>query len=270
MPTYQPSLWDNIALEKAYRHLLGLEIEKAIGEFKNALAAGTHTLEIEKALSACGHWRPKINLLQNNGAETGNLLDDYLGYHFHSNLSGFKKKLLLLIADSTQKGKPKNLATCKILFDQLLLEKEYQKAASFMGWCIPQFPKESFLHYFLAQAQWLDNEKDEAKKNYARALLYCPDNVFLETIENGRLKNIVKCYGPEMAPCWGWYYRVLKLVPLEKKIEYLGPTHQRGVEAYGLLRKLENPKADKDKLQYREKLQSLAPEFYKSYMQGLE
>ncbi len=284
MRLYQPSLWDNVALENGYILFSDLKLKEAIVQFNEALLSPIADREsTQAAVDACVYWQKMLNSapeLPANGSPSehdnqfvSEVLEAYMEYPFDSRMTGFKKKLLVNLASIFQHKCVLDLNTFETIFDLLLDLKMFHNSENLALHYVQQLPKEYFLLYFLAQAQWLNKNTTEACCNYARALLYFPDRTLKNRIMHWQLEQFVDAHGLEMAPVFGRLYEILPQVPLNDGIQPLNKLHQNAIRSYLLLQKLfesRNNHDHKANIQYRRQLKEQVPILFEAFMRRLK
>lgn len=196
MDPYQPSLWDNVALENGYKLLSDLNLREATVQFNEALLSPiSDRPSIQTALNACEYWQLRLGSLSEllaaeSPSERGNqfvsgFLESYLEYPFDSRMALFKKTLLAHLAHILQHTSSLEVKTFETIFDLLVDLKMYRESENLASYCVKQLPETHSLLYCLAQAQWLNKNTTEACGTYARALLYFPDRTLKNRMVHG-------------------------------------------------------------------------------------
>lgn len=232
---------------------------------------------IEKGMEACRFWKEKTGLFEQNRIENKenrdhlftNFLKDFESYAFPHDLKAFQKSLLVFLATQIRMEtgiKPKTLTE---LFDILIKLKLYGEAKSIAAKLVKE-EKATWPFYFLAQAQWLDREKDEARKNYLWAMLSFPDEAFLKRIKSIRLKKLSLDHGMELAPAYalahGYFLPHIKTNDINPRNE----KHAFGLKSYGLLVEAEKAlKRGKNYMEERKRLKGFNGELYGVYFERL-
>lgn len=276
MPVTQPTLWDNLALEKGYSALSSLDFEGAAVQFEEALDGSGDKQLIAKAIESVHYWTPRVAALSSIGISYDTVKEfanDFISYNFTAQLIGFKRAILICLVDVMINDNLLALEETKIVFDQLLKMDEFRKAVYFMEAVIKVYPDKRHLLYFLAQAQWLNGDSTPAYGNYIRALLHHPDEAFVNRIENEKLRTLAQSYGMASAPAYGWLRAVMPFVTPANDITPLSEAHQRAVTAYCLLQQSEESikKNDlKSSIRYRKELRKVSPELYEEYFALLQ
>ena len=284
MNLYQPTLWDNVALENGYKLLSDLNLKEAIVQFNEALQSPMGDREsIQAVIDACEYWQKRLifppelsatgNHSDHGSHNVSGFLEDYLAYPFDSKMTGFKKNLLGHLTDIFRYNTALDLKSFITIFDLLLNLKMFQKSENFASHYVKQRPEKYFLLYFLAQAQWFNKNKADACGNYARALLYFPDQTLKKRIMHRQLKKMAHVHGLEMAPVFGRLYEILPYVPINDEIHPLNQPHQNAILSYHLLQKLSKSMYNNDNkgnIQYRKQLKELAPVLFDAYLYRLK
>lgn len=284
MPVYQPSLWDNIALETGYRCLIALKLDEAIRQFNEAMGSATGDREsIHTGLAACQFWQTRIQQLEEPVTPLGNtvsrsrymavLLEDFSHYPFTPVIRKFKKALLNYLADRIIREADTDVKNMETAFDLLLGIGDFQKAENLVSQYKRQFPENPAFLYLLAQAQWLNGNKIKAKSNYAQALLYHPDQFSARRIEPGPLKKLIESYGPAMAPAYGWLLDILPSISLAAEVKTHDTEQDHAIQSYRLIQQADESlkKNDmKSSIHFRKQLKEKAPALYEEYFNLLK
>lgn len=284
MPPYQPSLWDNVALENGYRLLSDLKLKEAIAEFNLAMQSPIGEEEsIAPALETCRYWQERLrdpfdsgtgkDSLRPNDPSIQGILDTFMAYPFDSRMKGFKKNLLGHITDAFQLHCTWDPNQFETIFDLLLKHEMFPKAESFASHYVGQRPKDVGLLYFLAQAQCLNSNHSQACHNYARAMIFNPDRNLEHRIVHGQLRSLVRAHGLEKAGVYGRLYDILPHLYLEDGPEIGDGRHEHAIQCYGLVQKLSDTRYNneyKANIQYRKQLKEMAPDIFEVYMLRLE
>lgn len=279
MPVHQPSLWDNVALETGYRCLIALKLDEAIRQFNEAMESATGDREsIHIGLAACQFWQNRIQQLEEPATPSGNivsrsrymavLLEDFSHYPFTPGIRKFKMALLNYLADRITGDADTDIKNRETAFDLLLSIHDYQKAENLAALSVTQFPEQPFFLYLLAQAQWLNGNKTEARRNYAHALLYHPDQFSGHRIEPEPLKKLIAFHGPAMAPAYGWLRNILPPIPLADIIKTAGMEHYHAIQSYRMMQQADESLKNNDiksGIHFRKQLKEQAPDLYEEY-----
>jgi len=284
MPVHQPSLWDNVALETGYRCLIALKLDEAIRQFNAAMGSATGDREsIHIGLATCQFWQNRIQQLEEPVTPLGNtvsrsrymtvLLEDFSHYPFTPGIRKFKKALLNYLADRIIREVDTDVKNMETAFDLLLGIDDFRKAENLVSQYKRQFPENHGFLYLLAQVQWLGGNKTEARNNYARALLYHPDQFSARRIESGPLKKLIESYGPAMAPAYGWLRDILPSIPLAGIIKTPDMEHDHAIQSYRLMHQADESLKNNDmksSIYFRKQLKELAPDLYEEYFNLLK
>lgn len=280
MAPYQPSLWDNVALENGYRLLSELKLKEAIVEFNLAMQSPTGEEDsIASALETCRYWQERLIIDPDTGPADDSLpyiqeiLEAYLIYPFDSKMKGFKKNVLGHITDVLQTNGLWDPEIFETIFELLLKHEMYQKAEGLASHYVEQRPKDFDLLYFLAQAQCLNRNQSQACRNYARALLFYPDRNLEHRIVHGQLRSLVQTHGLEKAAVYGRLYDILPHLFLEGGPEIRDGRHEHAIQCYELVQKLSDTRYNNEhqaNIQYRKQLKEIAPDIFEVYMLRLE
>ncbi len=280
MPPYQPSLWDNVALENGYRLLSDLRLKEAIDEFNLAMKSPIGEEEsIASALETCRYWQERLldplipgsdkSSLKPNNPSTRGILDSFTAYPFDSKMKGFKNNLLGYITDLFQVQCAWDPNQFETLFDLLLKLEMYPKAESFASHYVEQMPKDIGLLYFLGQAQCLNRNHSQACRNYGRAMLFHPDRNLEHRIVHEGLSSLVQAHGLEKAAVYGRLYDILPYLSLTDGPKIWDERHGHAIQCYELVQKLSDTQYNnehKANIQYRKQLKEIAPDIFEVYM----
>lgn len=271
MPVIQPTLWDNLALESGYRFLAELDFEEAAIQFEEAFNGPGDKQPVSKAIASVQYWKPRVDTLSlhNIAPDTiKSLSDDFISYHFTAQLTGFKKALLIRLVDVMMNENCLGLREMEMIFDELLKVNEFQKAACLIERVMEIHPEKQYLFYFLAQALWLNGDSARAYGNYIKALLYYPDEAFINRIENEKLKALARSCGMVMTPAYAWLREAMPFITPANDITPFNEAHQHAVTAYYLLQQSEESLKRNDlksSVRYRKELKKISPELYEEY-----
>lgn len=273
---------ESMLISEGYRSLAQFRFDVAKRFFKEAVEAGSNSKDYEeatRALKLCSHWQPII--LQNHsepslfGDET-TLYREFREYDFSSS-SGeqqFRNSLLLMITNQMlETGRFYTVDDSETVADLLCELGRHQKAEEVLQEQMKIHPEDHYLFYCLAQIQWQNNKKGEAKKRYAFGLLHNPCKVPHTRILHPDLNKLIREVGPEMAPSYGWVRGVLPLVPPRDVGSLCSTNHQDAVECYRLLWHADRAVMKQDieaRVEYRKKLKAHAPELYEEYFALLQ
>jgi hypothetical protein len=274
----QLSLWDNVALESGLQCLNSMELDAAIEHFNDCLTSRLGNREkLLKFINICSDWKQKMAFSSGtpfSAAKISELISDISRYYFPPEMAGLKSSLLIfisgLVPDVVAELDPESV---EMLFDQLLLVEEFDKAGSIIKDYFQKFPEKITLLYLIAQAKWLGDELGEANRIYTMALLSDPVNVPLQRIKNRRLKELIQTRGAAMTPAYGWIDHILPFLPLEKLSELPVTEETHALQSYRLLQESQRALNRRDMtacINYRKQLKSLAPELYEAYFNLLK
>lgn len=272
----QPTLWDNLALESGYRFLAELDFEEAAIQFEEAFNGPGDTQPVLKAIASVQYWKPQVAALSLSDISSDTIkdfTDDFISYHFTAQLTGFKKALLIRLVDAMMKEHCLRWRETEMVFDELLKANEFQKAACLIERVMKIHPEEHYLLYFLAQALWLNGDSTRAYGNYIKALLYDPDESFINRIENEKLKTLARSFGMAMTPAYVWLREAMPFITPANDITPFSEAHQRAVTAYCLLQQSEGSLKRNDlksSVRYRKELKKISPELYEEYFALLQ
>lgn len=280
MPSQQLSFWDNEALETGYRLLADLKLEDAERQFAKALQAGIgETGSVRKLLEACEYWQvrlkysPEKNDANSSSEQIDSLLTAFVHYPFTPQMNVLKKTLLAHIVSLLHAEEAMDLKNMETAFDMLIAMDDSQNAEELVSQSISQHPKSPLLLNLLAQAQWLSGNRSEANNNYAALLLYYPDSVEFNRIENKKLLDLIHTYGSAMAPAYGWLQNAVSLVSLTDEIEIQNDIHRKAIECYRLLLGSNKALLNNERslsAQYRRELKTLVPELFAEYFKWVQ
>jgi predicted Zn-dependent protease len=259
---------------EGYRWLASFKFVKAAQYFEDVSHANPGTeSEAEKALQACNYWQHLIR--QRRESPQDQSIDEvykkFRLYDFDSTsgLRQFKRALLEYITDRLLADDQFYINDEETISDLLLELQRPDKAERIVEQRLEKQHQDDQLRYCLAQIQWQNNHKGEAKKNFARALLYDPCHVPFHRIKYQALNRLIDDVGAEMAPAFGWLRGILPLVQPPENIKMCSEMHQKGVDSYKLLYLADRAAVKKNseaRLKYRKKLHNQAPELYEEYI----
>lgn len=273
-------------LAEGYRCLAAFKIREAEQYFNDVLdrkGAYPDTIEKEearRALEVCKDWQPLV--LQNNQGKpsflghSDEIYKKFSDYDF-ANLSGIRQFQNALHRAMTNRM----LETGHFYIDKenktsadLLMELgRYEKAEELVLLQMERDPEDNHLYYCLAEIQWKNYKQGEAKKNYARGLLYDPCRLPYGRLVYKKLSDLIDTEGPEMAPAFGWVRGILPLVYLRNDLDCCSNQHRHAVDCYRLLWSADKAlqKRNMDAcIEYRKELKAKAPSLYDEYFSLLE
>lgn len=234
--------------------------------------------QIKELIEACQFWKPLITISVNNLTSDfySEFLDEFCCFPFKSYMNGLKVALLVYFADLLKKVTGLKIPLVRDTLDQFLILREYQKAEDLLSHYLSNSKKSSSeeygLLYLLGQAQWLNENKVEASRNFSIALIHYPVQNLISRIPSGDLKEIIDSHGCEMAPAIGWIRGILPMIPEREQVTYLSTKHKKGIMAYRLLRKAHQAQIKKDMkscVRYRKELKQEYPELFAEYFKLL-
>jgi hypothetical protein len=239
---FQLSIFDphTMIMGEGYRRLAAFEFEEARQHFKDARNNKRDAeKEADLALQVCEDWQ--LLAEQNDGfshtADVQELYKYFRRYDFgaSSGIWLFKQALFEYFVNQMITAGHFYFHNNDTVADLLLEFHQPRKAEKTVLQEIKKHPYDYQLSYYLAQIQLQNHQKGEAKKNFARALLYDPCHVSFKRIEYKKLKILIDDVGAEMAPAFGWVRRILPLITVPEKIEICSEMHQEALDCYRLL-----------------------------------
>lgn len=267
--------WPTAVMAEGYRSLSALKFKEAEQHFRDVLHAGQgEEEEIDKALQACTHWQALVeqNRADPDACPAGKLYEELRRYEFGNvpGLHQLKEALLEYIAGHLLSDDRFYIPDRdgETVSDLLMEIRQYKKAEKVVLNKIELHPADTQLRYSLAQIQWQNKQKGEARKNYARGLLRNPCRVPSHRILYKQLISLIGDVGPEMAPAFGWVRGVLPLVSMQENVTICSESHRRAADCYRLLLRADTAlkKNDMDAcVEYRKKLKAEAPDLYDEY-----
>lgn len=277
MSSLQLTFWDNEALETGYRHLAALELEDAKLQFKKTLEAGIGEMDsVKKLIEACDYWQLRIGFIpgkDNQSEQIELLLSAFVHFSFTPQMNAFKKSLLMHIVFLLHREEVMDIKNMETAFDLLLGNRNLQMVEDLITECINHHSENALLLYLLAQVQWRNGDRSDANNNYVRLLLYHPDKVEFNRIENDKLKELIYSHSPAMAPAFAWLHNVVSLVSIPDDIEIRNNEHGKAIACYRLLVKANKALLNNEKnlsFQFRKQLKALAPELFAEYFNWLQ
>ncbi len=272
----QLTLWDNIELESGYRCLGNLDFAEALPHLDKAIRDGTGDKPAaQKIKEAALYWQSRLQLAD-EPASPETILDlstDFKMYPFTPGMSGFRKAIIIHISGLPGWEHIRSYAGIETVFDQLLDIKNHELAERFVLSCFNRYPENKNLLYLLGQATWVGGKFLDSGKYYTLALLHCPFDYSPERILIPRLKEIIRVFGPEMTPAYGWLRNILPLIELPPGIIARNPGHIRSLELYRLIIEAENAVSNHDMksaINFRKQLKSADPGLYREYFDLLK
>jgi hypothetical protein len=273
-------------LAEGYRCLAAFKIREAEQYFNDVIdrkGSDTDSAEQEearRALETCEDWQPLV--LQNIhgkpsfSVHSSEIYKKFSDYDF-ANVSGirqFQNALLRAITNRMLETGHFNIDKENKTSADLLMELgRHKKAEEVVMLQMERDPADNHLCYCLAEIQWKNNKRGEAKKNYARGLLYDPCRLPYDRLVYKKLSELIDAEGPEMAPAFGWVRGILPLVYLRNDVESCSNRHSHAVDCYRLLwaadKALQKRNLDSC-IEYRKQLKAKAPTLYDEYFSLLE
>jgi hypothetical protein len=267
--------WATLIMGEGYRRLAAFQFEEAAKQFTEVRFAGQgDEVEITLALRACRYWQEKKQQLEENPAaySAGMFCEDFRSYPFGQvpGLLQLKKALLEYIAEHLLAAGQFYIegSNGETAADLLMELRRYKKAENVVLQRIEEDPGDVQIRYFLAQIQWLNNLKGEAKKNYVRGLLLNPCRLPSHRILYEQLKKLIEDVGAEMAPAYGWVRHLLPLIPVPDDLNVCSESHRKAVDCYRLLWSANRVLQKKDYdacYRYRTELKAEFPALYEEY-----
>ena len=268
-------------LAEGYRCLAGFKISEAVQYFHDVLDRmgsepdSFEQEEARRALETCKDWQPLV--LQNNHGKPDFLVHSdeiykkFSDYDF-ANFSGIRQFQNALHRAITKRMLEtghfyidKENKTCADLLMELGRHKEAEELVLLQ---MEREPEDNHLYYCLAEIQWKSNKQGEAKKNYARGLLYDPCRLPDSRMVYKKLSDLIDAEGPEMAPAFGWVRGILPLVYLRNDLESCSNTHRHAMDCYRLLWSADKALQKRNMdvcFEYRKELKAKAPSLYDEY-----
>ncbi len=265
--------WPAMVLSEGYRKMAAFHFEEAEKDFNDVLQVRQGSEEeASNAVQACKYWQIQFQ----KHKENPEVLHKELRQFDFGNTSGLhqlKNALLSHIADRMLaynrfylNGDGGDTVT-----DLLLQTGRHKKAEKVILNKIEKH-SDNRLRYSLAQIQWINKQKGEAKKNYALALLLNPCQVPTHRILYKELNVLIEDVGAEMAPAFGWVRGVLPLVPLQDNPVICSDLHRQALGCYRLLWSADKALQKKDEeacFRYRKQLKAEASGLYGEYFELL-
>ena len=265
--------WVTTVMSEGYRCMAEFRFDEAEEYFKEVQESDQEDEgEVNKAKMACSLWRRLLVQHRQNSDEfpTEALYKELLDFKFENvpGLHQLKKALLEYITKCFISDHRYYIYEDITVADLLMELREYEKAEQLIIYWYEHHPDDAQIQYSLAQIQWLNKQKGEAKKNYARALLYDPCRVPFHRILYPQLKNLIEDVGAEIAPAYGWVRGVLPMVSVRQKITYCSDAHRWAENCYQLFLRADKAlkKNDMDVcVEVRKKIKAEAPKLYNEY-----
>jgi tetratricopeptide (TPR) repeat protein len=267
--------WSTSIMGEGYRRLAAFEFDEAAKQFSEVRFAGQgDEEEITRALGACRFWQKKmVQLTEEPGAyPISKFYNEFRNFPFGlvPGLHQLKKALLEYITECLLAGDHYFIdgSDGGTVADLLMELRRYKKAEKSLLQWIEQKPANFHLRYSLAQVQWMNKQKGEAKKNYVRGLVLNPCRVLFHRILFDQLTELIEDVGAEMAPAYGWVRHLLPLISVPDDLSFCSESHRKAVDCYRLLWSANRALQKKDYdtcYRYRTELKAAAPVLYEEY-----
>lgn len=265
--------WQKETLGEGYEKLAAFCFDEAESVFVQINEKYVSTdPETEEALFCTNYWKEVFDELENISPVKAIpfLYKEVSRFNF-SNTWGqqqFRSALIRHLIRLMQQQNIFYLNDQIALSDLFLQIKQTEKAEQALTEQLSTNEQDNKLRFRLAQIQWKNGLKGEAKRNYTLGLLLNPTSVPLEFLESDEIADLIDKYGSEMTPAYGWVFGVLPLLRLPDEFSVSGDSHLKALHCYRLLRKAE--KASKgggidECVKYRKAMKETSPEFYDEY-----
>ncbi len=210
--------WDNITVSNGYECLARLDFTDARQHFSKVLKVQPDHLQAGRGMEDLLAWESAFREMQalEQEAVPGFLWNKIKEFPFtnsetHRTLQrSLIKQLLALLHNRATFYLPPDLCS-GYLYLQLA---DHVAAEADLRVLLNRLPENGRLHGYLADALWMQGRREIANAAYARALLLAPHQVSVVAICNHRLAEVIREYGPAMAPVHGFLQGILPLVEL--------------------------------------------------------
>ena len=208
--------WDMIETGRGLECLAGLDFAEARRRFLKVLGVRPEHPEASQGMRDLHFWEEVFKKLEkmDSGTAAGFLWNRISGFHFRSsepsrNLRrSLLRHLMTLVAESPSPYIPPDL--CRGFLHLQL--GDYAAAEAGLGLLLEENPDNGRLRAYLADALWMQEKKKAAAESYAVALLSSPGDVNTEALRDQRLAELIREYGPDLAPIHGYMSGTLPLV----------------------------------------------------------
>lgn len=228
--------------------------------------------ETEAALNCISYWKKVFEQLENTDCPdaVSFLYGEIDRYDFANSWGAQKFRSALInhlsgLMRSQDRFYVNEQATLSDLYLQL---EKHHKAQQVLMDHLNARPSDNHARFRLAQLQWNYNQKGEAIRNYALGLLWDPQTAPSEFLESEEIADLIKKYGPEMAPAYGWIEGILPLLSVPDELSPVSEDHHKALECYRLLRKAEKASRNNQMeacVEYRKALKERWPKLYEAY-----
>lgn len=263
--------WDLIAVGKGYRSLAGLDFNDARARFSGVLKALPDHPEAGRGMRDLQCWEGFFGELQGLEPEAAApLLWDRISKFPLGNTESYQTLRLNLIRHllALLDSRPALYVPPDLCSGYLYLQLgDYAAAERHLRVVLERLPGNGRLHGYLADALWMQSRAEIAGASYVKALLLAPHDVAVEAICNQPLAAVIREYGPDLAPAYGFLQGLLPLVEQDKE-----PVTREG-RVYELLRRAEQARRlghHQAMVAARRDLKNLAPDLLRDYLEWLE
>lgn len=173
------------------------------------------------------------------------------------------RRLLISLADRPTYYMPPDLCSGYL---QLQLGN-HAAAETALRSLIQSQPQIGLLHLYLGEALYRQGQTERSAPCYARALLLAPETVPPKSISHQPLADLIKEFGPFLAPIHAFFQGILPLV------EHDALPDTAATRIYSALRQAELARREgrhQDMIAARREMKSLDPEIFQEYLATLE
>ncbi|MFH2143973.1 MAG: hypothetical protein ABIJ97_16225 [Bacteroidota bacterium] len=262
--------WQTEQLAKGWRCIAGFNFIEAEEVFLTVLGQDTNNDEATLALKIVLYWKENFERCSEMGdlEKMQFIFEKWEKFSFPKTWGAklFSNALLQEIISIAKRLNIFYINNNITIADLYLFAEKTEYAEQEMLNFLKTNERSASVLWHLANLQWILDKKLEAKQNYLKAILINPDEIQIEKTENKALAAIIKKYGTEMTPAWGWIHSQLPII--EFKENECGETTKRGLYAYYLLsmaETLDKQRNFKQIINYRKLLKENEPELYDAY-----
>lgn len=295
MAIRQLSLWDNVAAETGFQHLIALDFTRAALEFN---ASQVSPIQIDPSVAAgkqaCNYWQPRIDPWQTTDAPPEmttlvltNLLHDYSKYSFKW-LNSFSAHLFRYLAqlvqeflqdlaidestDTSGEGICPDAIYSLIRNLLSLCYEEVERTAvtpKVLKILVHKFPEDGRLLYLLAEAHDKCASRELSKQCYAESLLNFPLHLPEDLQMPEDIAELMQKFGPIKAIIYGAIKGALPCPEPAASLQFSSESLQNELDTLRAYRAAEIAYKEKDlnkSIQHRKELLKLDSELCQLYL----
>lgn len=262
--------WDLIETGRARESLARLDFADARRRLQKVLNVLPDHQEASRAMRDVQFWEDGVNGSDKLDPEQAisHLWDRIQGFPFgKTESSGILRRTLLRRLLLMMHGREAFYIRPDLCRGFLYLQLEdYAAATAELRLLLEKLPDNGRLRAYLADALWMQGNKEAAAEMYAAALLISPHAVNTGELRNLEVAGLIREHGPERAPMYGYMTGSLPLVvpPAD--------TATREVRAYACLVAAERARLRNDyqvMVAARRDFKELAPGVFEDYLDWL-